>query len=468
LAARDEERRRLEKLEELERKQREKSSVATINLLANNYPSITDSPTFKRKFEKLEDGGYAHKSNPGAPAFFENNGRIELQSSAPEVIKDLVQVLHERGVPAISIEGGTPEVNDRLWLQANLLGMQVHGYTPENPAIHAELEQLRAQQPKPIFWDKTNLDPDYHAIVDAYNEELKTLASDLRGDPQQYAIEVDALGAEYGQKAKKIAEAKQASQQELVSPDLLQADDVTVAQSEVENLESIKKKMEQTLRDSRARIEVMEDANKLTLCDLVESNARMQMASLASDSSHPHAMEEAAELLSLVNSNLTQIEAGTHAQLQTAQESKVSQSASSSPTNESPTESDIQWMKKFVSEIVLEGDKLTPVLINGMADVDRLKFLREVEAQQKANQMKGKIQVAKWSDSNLKFGERVTEDSTQGITLKQGQNEKRTKIFVVSAADAAGKLGYSPGQANSEINGGAIKKGSEPRTLAKL
>jgi hypothetical protein len=395
VAARDEERRRLEKLEELERKQRQKSSVATINLSANNYSSNADNPTYKRKFEKLDDDVYAHKSNSGAPAFIENDGRIELQSSEPEVIKDLVQMLYERGVQAIAIEGGTPEVNDRLWLQASLLGMQVNGYTPENPAIHKELEQLKAQQPKPNFWDKNNLDPDYHAIVDEYNEKLQTLASDLRSNPQQYAIEVAALGTEYEQKAKKIAEAKQALQQEVVSPRAevseVQTDDVTAAH-----------------------------------------------------------------------------EAGTHPRLQAPQQSQSSKPDSPSLNIVLPTESEIKWMKKFVSEIVLDGDKLTPVLINGMADADRLKFLQEVKAQQQTKQMRDKIQVAKWSDSNLKFGERVTEDSAQGITLKQGHNDKRTKIFVVSASDAAGKLGYSPGQANSEINGGAIKKDSGPRTLEKL
>jgi hypothetical protein len=94
-----------------------------------------------RKFVIDDKGSYRWRENVDVVAFREKTKNISTQSKSPLVAKAMVAVAESRGWSELNVKGND-NFKREIWLEANLRGIEVKGYSPtEQDKINLESKQ---------------------------------------------------------------------------------------------------------------------------------------------------------------------------------------------------------------------------------------------------------------------------------------------------------------------------------------
>ncbi len=101
-------------------------------------------PVVTKKFQEDDKGRWRWRENPEVVAFREKSDRVSTKSKSPMVASSMVALAESRGWTAFNAKG-SEAFRKAVWLEGNLRGLDVQGYTPtekDKEMLDSRLNQI--------------------------------------------------------------------------------------------------------------------------------------------------------------------------------------------------------------------------------------------------------------------------------------------------------------------------------------
>lgn len=137
-----------------------------------------------RKFTIVNKGNdtvYSYSNDPSKIAIKESRSKISTKESTPAIVNNVLQIAEDKGWSSIKVKG-TKEFKKSAWLEGNLKGLEVKGYTPTEQDIRKLESESEKRGVNLITEDKTPEDkiPEKKVGNDKQTDDKQTRINDLK------------------------------------------------------------------------------------------------------------------------------------------------------------------------------------------------------------------------------------------------------------------------------------------------